>query len=61
MSFYGPMEEAQLRFEQRVAQRHTASRYRTRAVPSFAAKTLVAAGLYRLADTVDAHPTRSRG
>ena len=61
MSFHDPMEEVQLRFEQRVARRHTAARHRTRAVPSFAAKTLVAAGLYRLAGTVDAHPTRSRG
>lgn len=51
MSFYSPMEEAQLRFEQRAARRH--SRSRTRAVPSIAAKTLVAAGLYRLARTVD--------
>jgi len=61
MSFYGPMGEAQLRFEQRVAPRHTASRSRTRAIPSFAAKTLTAAGLYRLARTVDSYPARSRG
>jgi hypothetical protein len=61
MSFYGPMEEAQLRFEERVAKSRVASRSRTRAVPSLAAKTLVAAGLYRLAGTVDSHPGRTRG
>ena len=61
MSFYGPMEEAQLRFEKRDAYRRVASRSRTRAIPSFAAKTLVAAGLYRLAGTVDSHPARTRG
>jgi hypothetical protein len=61
MSFSSPMEEAQLRFEQRAAQRRVPSRSRTRAIPSFAAKTLAAAGLYRLAGTVDSHPARSRG
>ena len=60
MSTYGTMEEAQLRFEERVAHRRVASRSRTGAVPSFAAKTLVAAGLYRLASTVDSHPARTR-
>ena len=59
MSFYSPVEEAQLRIENGARRRH-AFRSRTRAVPSFAAKTLVAAGLYRLADSVDAHPARSR-
>ena len=60
MSFYSPMEEAQLRIENRIAQRRVGSRSRTRAVPSIAARTLAAAGLYRLADSVDAHPARSR-
>ena len=61
MSFSSPMEEAQLRFEERAARRRVSSRSRTRAIPSFAAKTLAAAGLYRLAGTVDSHPAHYRG
>jgi hypothetical protein len=60
MSFYSAMEEAQLRFEERVAHRHAVSRDRTKGIPSIAARTLVSAGLYRLASTVDAYPAGER-